>query len=171
MPNEVLNDEIPDACAAVLVNHSNPPTTVSTACGSLPRGRTFVSSSSPQYNTHGSRHRTSRSTSKATSAVTDVPAQLTPMSDRRWGFTTMAFAHGGSELEHFELPRPDGTAEIEFLPSAELLLNERGIRAETDPAAGPANSWRARRSRARHRQSSDQRIWKCTSCGDQIASP
>ena len=65
------------------------------------------------------------------SEVTDVPTQLTPMSDIIVRDATMAFARmEGSELEHFELRlRPDGTAELEFLPSAELLreMKEEGI--------------------------------------------
>jgi len=67
------------------------------------------------------------------SDVTEVPALLTPMSDIVVRDATMAFARlEGSEVEHFEMRlRPDGTAEIEFLPSAELLLQlkEEGIAA------------------------------------------
>ena len=65
------------------------------------------------------------------SDVTDVPALLTQMNDIVVRESTMAFTRvEGSDVERFELRlRPDGTAEIEFLPSAELLLElkEEGI--------------------------------------------
>jgi len=75
--------------------------------------------------------------------ATDVPAQLTPMSDIVVHDSTMAFTRvEGSELEHFELRlRPDGTAEIEFLPSAELL---REMKEEGIPAIKPIRLTKAR---------------------------
>jgi hypothetical protein len=63
--------------------------------------------------------------------ASDVPSLLTPLSDIVVRDSTMAFTRlEGSDVEHFELRLlGDGTAEIEFLPSAELLreLKDQGI--------------------------------------------